>query len=221
MPWTLEDDDAEDAYWRERRTREREQERTNPHTLERWFRRSVQRRLTPEGAYYRPVSEAVLDWYWENRDRFLVWKDYETYAGEGYASGEWVIDVRQVRACILLAELAGDPEQQMEHFLARVLTDKDGYHRDAKVPTERAACSVLCESSDLPLREQERRLRKLKLLRDRWPRACDQCGDVFVPSANRRGRKVTTCETCKPWKSKGTKSAKSGQPTTTTTKEEA
>lgn len=189
MGWISEDEDPYDAYWREKRERQGE----DPHTLERWFKRRVRAVLYPEGVPWGWSERAAvaLSWYWDHRDSFLRWRDAATFAGEGYSSGDWRIDEAAVQAAMPYAARGDSIAEQVEHFLKWGLEKREG------VAEEPSGHWLNYQRPALSRREQAARERKHRRQRDRWPRACDQCGEVFVPTTKRMARAVTTCDSCK------------------------
>jgi hypothetical protein len=190
--WSPEHEDDEDAYWAARREREQD----SPHTLERWFRRriaSILRNGHPIPIWRKAREQVAVDWFCARRSAFLNWQDSPSFAGEGFASGQWVIDEAAVRAAHTLALRGEDVAAQVDLLLWELDQPASWFAR--VIPTEPASCELMgpTPGRSTAVAESQRRLERL---RDRWPRACDKCREVFVPTQRNKARKVTTCDHC-------------------------
>lgn len=69
-----------------------------------WFRRRVHSLIVDlfgrgkRQQIVRSVAVDVVDWYLERIERFLEWRDADSYRGRGYCNGEWRLNETGIRS---------------------------------------------------------------------------------------------------------------------------
>lgn len=192
MAWSPEDEWEEEQYWKERYKQHREE----GGELRRWYLQRVAEELgegRPFAQTYSGFSpshrEALLEWFWQERDRFLAWKPNGEYAGPGFASGHWVVNRKAVVGAASLAiwstVLGG--RRALDHYLEKLLDIDPGFPVPVEPRGERLLTFTEQWDAAHRLDEAQQRCRR------RWPRTCIDCRGSFKPTSTAHIR----CKDCR------------------------
>ncbi len=130
-----------------------------------WLRRLVSARLVNEKA--GPARDGALEWFMANRERFVRWKDDDTFNAQ-YVCGAWVIDWDRLKDALTQATVGYEAaHSRREPHAVRLLTEE--------------ACDRLWET--------RRRMR--------WLVRCRRCGKEFRTGVSSwSSYQVRVCRNC-------------------------
>jgi hypothetical protein len=132
----------------------------------------------------------IVEWFCEQPLRYIMWKDATEYHGKGYSFGAWIVhwDIVKDDLADGLQKLRAQKAQAAD--ASRITSLDDWLRADIGGTLEYRGAQGGTAQLSKELRE---RLARAALRRRRyWHRACDDCGESFVPK-RRNGRR---CEEC-------------------------